>query len=70
MVGVMDVYEVTKTNHKMCMLIAWKNQDAVYVQLILEELKLSSPDFDRLYNNMFVIQRLTHGGNKGHKHEK
>ena len=45
-VRVMDKYEVTKTNHKMCILMAWKN---------LEELQLSSPDFDKLYKDMSEI---------------
>jgi hypothetical protein len=65
MVRVMDKYEVTKTNHELCMLMAHKNQDGAYARPILEEIKSSSPNFKRLCNNVSKIQRLTQGGNKG-----
>jgi hypothetical protein len=52
MVSVMDKYEVSKTNHKLCMLMACKNKDATGVRLILDEFKSNSPDFDRLCNNV------------------
>ena len=38
--------------------------------LILEELKLNNPDFDKLCNNISEIQRLTKNGKKGHRHNK
>ena len=59
---VMDKYEVTKTDHKLCMLMAWKNIDASYARLILAKLKSSSPDFDRLCNEISETQRLTQSG--------
>ena len=55
-IRVMDKYKVTKTDCDMCMLLARKNQDTMYAWLILEELKLSSPDFDRLCNEVSKIQ--------------
>jgi len=69
-VSVMDKYEVGKTDRELCMLMAKKNQDASYARLILDELKLSSPDFDKLCNDASEIQRLARSGNKGHGHEK
>ena len=48
MVGAMDKYEVMKTDRKLYMLMVWKNNDMPYAQLILNKLKTSSPDFDRL----------------------
>ena len=35
-VGVMDKYEVTKTNCKLCMLMAWKNNDTSYAPVQFE----------------------------------
>jgi hypothetical protein len=49
-VGVMDKHEVTKTDRKLCMLIAYKNQEASYARLILKGQKSTSPDFNRLCN--------------------
>ena len=69
MVRAMDKYEVMNTTHKLCMLMAHKNQDAAYLQLILEELKLSSHNFD-MCNDVSEIQRLAQSGNKGHWNEK
>ena len=48
MAGVMDKSEVTKTDCKLCMLMAHKNNDTPYARLILYKLKSSSLDFDRL----------------------
>ena len=45
-VGVLDKYEVTKVDHELCMLMVCKNHDTSYAQLILDEVKSSSPDFD------------------------
>ena len=59
MVGVMDKYEVVKTDRDLCMLIAGKNQDASSARLILDNLKSNSPDFDELCNDVSEIQRLT-----------
>ncbi len=61
-VGVMDRYKVMKTNCKLCMLMAWKNNDVPYARLILDELKSSSPDFDRLCNDISEIRSLTKSG--------
>ena len=36
-----------------------KNQDVSYARLILDELKSSSPDLDRLCNDVSEIQQLT-----------
>jgi hypothetical protein len=58
-VRVMDKYEVTNTDHKLCMLMACKNQEAVCVWLILEELKSHSPDFDKPCYDVSEIQPLT-----------
>jgi len=69
-VGVMDKYEVGKTDRELCMLMAQKNQDALYAGLILDELESNSPNFDRLCNDVSEIQRLTRSGNKGCGHEK
>jgi hypothetical protein len=69
-VRVLDKYEVKKSDPKLCMLMARKNQEASYVKLILDELKLNSPDFDRLCNDVSEIQRLTRSGNKGCMHDK
>ena len=57
--SVMDKYEVTKTNHELCMLMAQKNNDTSYARLILDKLKSSSPDFHRLCNDISEIQSLT-----------
>ena len=46
-----------------------KNQDALYVRLILDELKLN-PNFDKLCNDASEIQRLARSKNKGHMNEK
>jgi hypothetical protein len=67
---VMNKYEVTKSDGKFCMLMACKNQEALYAWLILEELKSTSPDFDRLCNNVTKIQRLTLSRTNGHGHKK
>jgi hypothetical protein len=61
-VGVLDKYEVTKTDQELCMLMARKNNDTSYARLILDELKSSSPDFDGLCNSVSEIQRLTKSG--------
>jgi hypothetical protein len=42
----------------------------MYARVILEELKSSSPDFDRLCNHMSEIQQLTLTRTKGHVHKK
>jgi hypothetical protein len=42
----------------------------LYRQFILHELKLNSPDFNRLCNHVSEIQRLTRSRNKEHGHEK
>ncbi len=55
-VGVLDKYEVTKNDHKLCMLMACKNHDTPYAQLILDKLKSKSPDFDGLCNSVSEIQ--------------
>ena len=52
----MDKYEVMKSDCELCMLMVHKNQEASYVQLILEELKMQSSDFGRLFDNVFEIQ--------------
>ena len=69
-VGVLDKYEVTKTDHELCMLMARKNHDTSYARLILDELKSRSPDFDGLCNSVSEIQRLTKSGSRGHANEK
>ena len=61
-VGVIDKYEVTKTNCQLCMLMVQKNNDVPYARLILDKLKSSSPDFDRLCNDVLEIQRLAKSG--------
>ena len=58
----MDKFKVTKSNRKLCMLMACKNHEALYVRLISDELKSSEPDFDRLCNDVSEIQRLTRSG--------
>ena len=58
-VGILDKYEVTKTDHELCMLMARKNHVTSYARLILDELKSCSPDFDELCNSVSKIQRLT-----------
>ena len=70
MVGVLDKYEVTKTDHELIMLMARKNHDTSYARLILDELKSTSPDFDELCNSVSEIQRLTRRGNKGRTSDK
>lgn len=42
-VSVLDKYEVTKMDHKLCMLVVHKNHDMSYAQLILDKLKSTSP---------------------------
>jgi hypothetical protein len=69
-VGVLDKYEVTKTDQELCMLMARKNNDTSYARLILDELKSSSPDFDGLCNSVSEIQRLTKSGSKRSTGEK
>jgi hypothetical protein len=69
-VGVLDKYEVTKTDHKLIMLMARKNHDTSYARLILDELKSASPDFDELCNSVSEIQRLTRSGNRGRTGDK
>ncbi len=56
MVGVLDKYEVTKTDQELCMLMACKNHDTSYARLVLDELKSSSPNFDRLCSSISEIQ--------------
>jgi hypothetical protein len=65
MVGVLDKYKVTKTDHKLIMFMARKNHDTSYAQLIVDKLKSDSPDFDELCNSVSEIQRLTRSGNRG-----
>ncbi len=55
-VGVLDKYEVTKTDHELCTLMAHKNQDTSYARLILDELKSKIPNFDGLCNSVSEIQ--------------
>ena len=50
--------------------MAHKNQEALYVRVILDKLKLNNPDFDKLCNDVLEIQRLTKSRNKGHRHIK
>ena len=69
-VGVLDKYEVTKTDHELCMLMARKNHDTSYARLILDELKSRSPDFDGLCNSVSEIQRLTKSGSRGRANDK
>jgi hypothetical protein len=69
-VGVMDKYEVTKTDHELCMLMAQKNNDASYARLILDELKSDSPNFDRLCNDISEIQRLMRSESTGYSNNK
>jgi hypothetical protein len=52
MVGVLDKYEVTKTDQVLCMLMARKNHNMSYARLILDELKSRSSDFDGLCNSI------------------
>ena len=59
-----------KSKHKLCMLMACNNHESLYARLILDELKSSKPDFDRLCNEVSEIQRLTKSGNKGHGHDE
>ena len=69
-VGVLDKYEVTKTDHELIMLMAQKNHDTSYTRLILDELKSTSPHFDELCNSVSEIQRLTRSGNRGRTGDK
>ena len=69
-VGVLDKYEVMKTDQELCMLMARKNHDMSYARLILDELKSSSPNFDRLCNSISEIQRLTKSGSQKSTGEK
>ncbi len=69
-VSILYKFEVTKFNRELCMLIACKNHEALYARLILGELRLSKPDFDRLCNHVLEIQRLTKSGNKGCRNNK
>jgi hypothetical protein len=69
-VGVLDKYEVTKTDQELCMLMACKNHDTSYARLILDELKSSSPDFDGLCNSVSEIQRPMKSGSKRGTGEK
>ena len=61
---------MTKSDRGLCMLIACKNHEALYARLILDELNLSEPDFDRLCNDISEMQRLTNSGNKGRGNNK
>ena len=61
-VGVLDKYDVTKTDHKLCMLMVGKSHNMSYVQLILDELKSTSPTFDNLCNGISEIQQLMKSG--------
>ena len=38
-VGLLNKFEVTKSNCELCMLMACKNHEALYTRLILDELK-------------------------------
>ncbi len=70
MVSILDKFEVTKFDCKLCMLIACKNHEASYTRLILDELNSSKPNFDRLCNDVSQIQRLARSGNTGHGDNK
>ena len=70
MVGILDKFEVTKSDCNLCMLMAQKNNEASYARLVLDEFKLSKPDFNSLCNNVSEIQRLTRSGNKGCGNDK
>ena len=66
-VGVLDKYEVTKTDQELFMPMACKNHDTSYARLILDKLK---SDFDGLCNSISEIQRLTKSGSKRGAGEK
>jgi hypothetical protein len=68
--GVLDKYEVTKTDQELHMLMARKNHNTSYARLILDELMSSSPDFDGLCNSISEIQRLTKSRRKRSTGEK
>ena len=55
-VGVLDKYKFTKTDHKLILLMAQKNHDTSYTRLILDKLKSDSPVFDELCNSVSKIQ--------------
>jgi hypothetical protein len=61
-VGVLDKYEVTKTDHKHCMLMARKNHDTSSTRLILDKLKSDSPYFDELKGQ---VSHIKNGGVTG-----
>ena len=56
MFGVMGKYKVTKSNHELCVLMVCKNQNVLYAQLILDELKSNSANCNRLCSNVSKIQ--------------
>ncbi len=60
----MDKYDVTKNRSRIMHDNGLKNNNASYARLILDKLKSSSPDFDRLCNDISEIQRLTKSGGK------
>ena len=62
--GVLDKYKVTKTDHKLCMLMAQKNHDTSYTRLILDELTSDSPYIDDLCNSVSEIQQHMRSRNK------
>jgi len=64
-VGVIDKYKVTKSDQELCMLMASKNQDTQYARWILDKLKLNSPNFDRLCNNVSEIRDSSKARIKG-----
>ena len=55
-VGILEKYEVTKTDRKLCMLMMCKNHETSYALLIRDELKSTSPNFDGLCNSVSEIQ--------------
>ena len=52
------------------MLMVCKNRLSSNAPFMIELLKLTSPDFDRLCDNVSEIQRLTQSGTRGHGHKK
>ena len=66
----MDKFKVIKSDGELCMLMACKNHDTPYAQLILDELKSSSPDLNGLCNSVSEIQQLTKSGSRWCAYEK
>lgn len=55
-VRVMDKYDVTKTEYKLCVLMALMTNDMSHAIFIPCELKSGCPNFDRLRNSASEIQ--------------